>query len=88
MNNYAIEEEILIKFGKSGVIGKHEGESVFNPRKAIRLKCLSCTCNQRKEVDDCKIKSCTLWPWRMGSKPKELRKGRAGNLKPVKSNNP
>ncbi len=81
INNYTIEEEIAIKHGKSGVIGKHEGEPVFNPRKAIRLKCLSCTCNQMKEIELCKIKSCTLWPWRFGNKPKELRSTRKHGFK-------
>ena len=79
-NNYAIEEEILIKYGK-GSIGKHEGVDVFNPRKAIRLKCLSCTCNQMGLIDKCEVKSCTLWPWRMGNKPKELRSTRKGRAK-------
>ncbi len=41
----------------------------FTPIKAIRAKCLDCTCNQPKEVRDCHITTCTLWPYRMGRRP-------------------
>lgn len=41
------------------------------PMKAIRLKCLQCTCNQRSEVRECLIKDCALYPYRMGHRPKK-----------------
>ena len=37
-----------------------------SPLKAIRAKCLDCTCGQAGEVKNCQIKTCHLWPYRMG----------------------
>ena len=34
--------------------------------KAIRKKCLDCTCQQSVEVRECTITKCPLWNWRMG----------------------
>lgn len=34
--------------------------------KAIRLKCLDCTCNQPAEVRRCPAQDCPLWRYRMG----------------------
>lgn len=34
-------------------------------RKAIREKCLDCCCGQDGEVRICKIKKCSLWPYRL-----------------------
>ena len=42
----------------------------LTPLKAIRVKCLDCSCNQRKEVRECVIKDCSLFPYRMGKRPK------------------
>lgn len=36
--------------------------------KAIRLKCLECSCGSRLEVSNCLFTSCPLWPYRMGRK--------------------
>lgn len=35
-------------------------------RKAlsIRCKCLDCTCYQRKEITNCTVLACPLWPYR------------------------
>lgn len=38
--------------------------------KAIRAKCLDCTGGQPKEVNECLIDTCSLWPYRMGRKPR------------------
>ena len=35
--------------------------------KAIRAKCMDCTCWQRVEIRQCTIKKCPLYPYRMGS---------------------
>ena len=40
------------------------------PIKAIRAKCLDCTCQQPKEVRLCVITRCALWPYRMGRRPR------------------
>ena len=34
--------------------------------KAIRAKCLDCTCWQESEVRNCVVDSCPLWPYRNG----------------------
>ena len=41
------------------------------PMKAIRAKCLDCSCQQPKEVRLCTVKKCPLWPYRMGKRPKK-----------------
>lgn len=40
------------------------------PIKAIRAKCLDCTCGQVAEVRECPIKECPLHEYRMGHRPK------------------
>ena len=42
---------------------------LHNPVKAIRAKCLRCTCNQPVEVDKCPITDCPLYPFRYGKNP-------------------
>jgi len=42
----------------------------LTPIKAIRAKCLDCSCDQIKEVRDCHITRCALYPYRMGRRPK------------------
>ena len=37
--------------------------------RAIRQKCLDCSCHQPSEVRDCRITSCSLWPFRLGRDP-------------------
>jgi hypothetical protein len=41
------------------------------PIQAIRAKCLDCTCNQPREVRECRILTCPLWPYRLGHRPTE-----------------
>ena len=45
-------------------------EIMLTPIKAIRAKCLECSCGQTKEVRLCTIKNCALHPYRMGHRPK------------------
>lgn len=40
------------------------------PIKAIRAKCLDCTCGQVAEIRECPIKECPLYEYRMGHRPK------------------
>ena len=47
--------------------------------KAIRLKCLDCTCNQLAEVRRCPAQDCPLWRYRMGKEEKD-------ELNPVRKN--
>jgi len=41
------------------------------PVKAIRQKCLDCTCGQYEEIRLCPIIDCALYPYRMGRRPDE-----------------
>jgi hypothetical protein len=43
------------------------------PMKAMRAKCLDCSCYQPKEVRLCTVKTCPLWPFRRGSDPGKRR---------------
>ncbi len=42
----------------------------LTPIKAMRAKCMDCTCHQPKEIRECRIITCALWPYRMGKRPK------------------
>jgi hypothetical protein len=41
----------------------------ITPIKAIRSKCLECTCRQTKEVKRCTVFDCPIWAYRMGRRP-------------------
>ena len=45
------------------------GKLYDTPIKAIRKKCLDCTCNQYDEIRYCTVINCALYPYRMGKKP-------------------
>lgn len=47
--------------------------------KAIRLKCLDCTCGNMAEVRKCPATSCPLWRYRMGKEEND-------ELKPLRKN--
>lgn len=49
----------------------------LRPLKAIRAKCLDCCCGQIREVRDCPCRTCTLYPYRMGKRPKTLERREA-----------
>lgn len=55
----------------------------MTPLKAIRAKCLDCTCYQPKEVRNCTTVDCSLFTFRFGSNPS--RKGVGPGLFPVAS---
>ena len=46
----------------------------LTPIKAIRSKCLECSAGQPKEVRECVIHDCALYPFRLGKNPN--RKGK------------
>ena len=39
------------------------------PLRAIRLKCLDCSCGSAQEVRECPIKQCPLYYYRSGHNP-------------------
>ena len=44
------------------------------PIKAIRKKCLDCTCGQLVEIRECPVINCSLYPYRMGRRPDQATK--------------
>ena len=44
---------------------------IYTPIQAIRKKCLDCVCGRNKEVRECPCEDCTLWPYRLGHRPKK-----------------
>lgn len=40
-----------------------------NPVKAIRAKCLDCSCDSPEEVRNCPVTDCALYPFRLGKNP-------------------
>ena len=44
-------------------------EKLLTPIKAIRAKCLECSCGNNAEVRECVIPDCPLYPYRMGKNP-------------------
>lgn len=43
---------------------------ILTPIKAIRKHCIFCCGDQIKEVKYCQVKDCSLYPYRMGHRPK------------------
>ena len=41
----------------------------MSPLKAIRLKCIDCSCYQPSEARLCEAIGCPLWPFRAGKHP-------------------
>jgi len=38
---------------------------------AIRAKCMQCSCGSPKEIKECSVKTCALYPFRLGKQPAE-----------------
>ena len=54
------------------------------PVKAIRTKCLDCSGGSPKEVRECNIPDCALYPYRLGTNPtRQGIGGKAGNLREI-----
>jgi hypothetical protein len=62
--------EVARGFQQGAVYGEIHEMKLLTPIKAIRTKCLDCMCQQPKEVRLCPDQACTLWPYRMGRRPK------------------
>lgn len=43
----------------------------LTPMKAIRAKCLECSSGQFKEIRLCPVKTCPLYEYRNGHRPKD-----------------
>ena len=53
----------------NGLIGGLMDKLFATPIKAIRKKCLDCTCGQLVEIRECPVINCSLYPYRMGRRP-------------------
>lgn len=42
----------------------------LTPVRAIRFHCLQCCAGQVKEIRECNIPRCALYPYRLGKRPK------------------
>ena len=42
----------------------------LTPMQAIREKCKDCCAGYLGEIKECPITDCSLWPYRMGRRPK------------------
>ena len=49
-------------------------ESITNPIKAIRAKCLECSNGSTAEVKECPVHRCPLYPFRFGKNPYRQRR--------------
>jgi len=45
---------------------------ILELRDAIRAKCMDCSCDDKKEVEECLIPSCPLYPFRKEIKLKDI----------------
>ena len=50
--------------------GKGGNMAKLTPIKAIRAKCLDCSNGQFKEIRLCPVKTCALYGYRLGHRPK------------------
>lgn len=46
-----------------------ENKIITSPIKAIRAKCLECSCGNQNEVRLCPVDKCALYPFRFGKNP-------------------
>jgi hypothetical protein len=51
------------------VIIRKYAEKVKNPKSAIRAKCIECSGGSYKEVQECRVTQCALYPFRTGENP-------------------
>jgi len=53
----------------SAEVSREAGHTPQSPLRAIRDKCLDCSCYQPSEVRLCEAVKCPLWPFRAGRHP-------------------
>lgn len=53
----------------TATVARKAGHERMSPMRAIREKCLDCSCGQPSEVRACEAIKCVLWPFRSGSHP-------------------
>ena len=53
----------------TAAVSREAGHKPQSPLRAIRDKCLDCSCYQVSEVRLCEAVKCPLWPFRAGKHP-------------------
>lgn len=46
-----------------------EDQKILTPLRAIRAKCVDCSAGSMKEVRECVMLDCPLYPYRLGKSP-------------------
>ena len=71
---------------------ENEIDYEHSPLKAIRAKCLDCSCDSLTEVRNCPVEKCQIYPFRFGKNPytkrelsPEQREAAAERLKEARS---
>ena len=70
--HFQVSKLSLIQVSKAApenVLKEENMEKQLTPVKAIRAKCIDCCCGEKKEVRECNMAECPLWPYRMGKRP-------------------
>ena len=50
-------------------MNKNEDQKILTPLRAIRAKCIDCSTGSMKEVRECVMLDCPLYPYRLGKSP-------------------
>ena len=61
--------ELAAIWPPTSAIARQAGHKPQSPLRAIRAKCLDCSCYQASEVRLCEAIKCPLWPFRAGKHP-------------------
>jgi len=61
--------ELASHWPPTAEIAREAGHTRQSPLRAIRTKCLDCSCYQVSEVRLCEAVKCPLWPFRAGRHP-------------------
>ncbi len=68
-----VPTDALIPYARRPAMPQRPG-AALTPMRAIRAKCLDCSCGSPKEVRLCPVTRCALWPYRMGRRPRAAEK--------------
>lgn len=50
-------------------MNENEDQKILTPLRAIRTKCIDCSAGSMKEVRECVMLDCPLYPYRLGKSP-------------------
>lgn len=50
-------------------MNENEDQKILTPLRAIRAKCVDCSAGSMKEVRECVMLDCPLYPYRLGKSP-------------------